>query len=222
MALTDPMNFELLRDAIEALLIANQGSLFRTIGDQKQSINAEQVKGNLRTVQVFYSEGKYPKEKGSHQQLTHETTFQLIYTVSSPVKVDLSVLNDPDSTAGQKQAALLALNEGSRLADRLMDELRRIVTQIIMDPANRDLGLAPYVVSNRWLDNFRKSEPLDKGNLFLLTGSETLTAVVDEELIGVTPTLAVRPTVDLTSSQELIETENDQVDKPKVGFETAQ
>ena len=216
------MVFEQVRDALEALLIANQGALFRTIGEQKQSTDAEQVKGNLRTVQVFYSEGNYPKGKSSRQLLSHEITIQLLYTASSPAKVDLSVLNDPESSASAKQAALLAASEGSRLTDRLMDELRRIVTQIIMSPINQDLGMAKYVVSNTWLNNFRKSQPINKGNLFLLTGSETLTCLVNETLIGEVGTAQEAPTFDLTLKEEPLNGAVDDADKPKIGIETPQ
>jgi hypothetical protein len=222
MALTDPMQFELLRDSIESLLIANQGILFRTIGEQKQSTDAEQVEGNLRTVQIFYSEGDYPKDKSSYNQLTHEVRFQLFYTVANPATANLSVLNDENATAAAKQAALLAVGEGSRLADRSMDELRRIVTQILMDPVNKDLGLAQYSVSDRWLNNFKKSESLPKGNLFVLTGSETLSAMVDETLIGATAIPAITPTVDITSKEEPLSGVVSDENKPKVGVETVQ
>lgn len=216
------MVFEQVRDSLEALLIANQSTLFRTIGEQKQSTDAEQVKGNLRTVQVFYSEGDYPRGQSSRQLLSHAITFQLAYTVASPAKADLTVLDDDNASASAKQAALLASGEGSRLADRLMDELRRIVTQIIMSPINQDLGMTKYVVSNTWLNNFRKSQPINKGNLFLLTGSETLTCLVNETLIGEIGKPAEIPTMDVTSKQEPLVGEVADADLPKVGLKTDQ
>jgi len=219
MAITDPMNFELLRDGLETILIANQGALFRTIGAQKQSTGAEEVKGILRTVQVFYNTGSYPRGKSGRQKFEHDTGYQLEYTVSSPSKADLTVLDDPGADASAKQAALLAASEGTRLADRLLDELRRIVTQILMDTVNQDFGLTKYLVSDPWLENFRKNEPLDKGGLIVLTASEMFTAVVTETTAGATTTAAVIPAFDITNDERPLNNDTG-FDSPKSGVET--
>ena len=219
MAITDPMNFELLRDGLEATLIANQGSLFRTIGSQKQSTGAEEVKGILRTVQVFYNTGNYPRGKSGRQKFEHDTGFQLEYTVSSPSKADLTVLNDPGASAPALQAALLASSEGTRLADRLLDELRRIVTQILMDPVNQDLGLTKYLVSDPWLSNFRKNEPLDKGGLIVLTASEMFSAVVTETTAGAATIAAVIPAFDIDSDERPLNNDTG-FEAPKSGVQT--
>lgn len=219
MAITDPMNFELLRDGLESILIANQGLLFRTIGEQKQSTGAEEVKGILRTVQVFYSTGNYPKDKSGRQNFEHDTGFQLEYTVSSPSKADLTILNDPGASASEKQVALLASSEGTRLADRLLDELRRIVTQILMDPINQDMGLIKYTISDPWLSNFRKNEPIDKGGLIVLTGSEIFTARVTETTAGATTTPAVIPALDITLDERPLNNDTG-FDAPKSGIQT--
>jgi len=221
MGLTDPMNFEILRDGLEATLIANQGLLFRTIGEQKQSTGAEEVKGVLRTVQVFNSAGSYPKSKSSRRFFEHDTDFQLEYTVSSPAKADLTVLDDPNASASAKQSVLLASQEGTRLADRLLDELRRIVFQILMNPVNQDLGLTKYLVSDPWLSNFRKNEPLPKGNLIVLTGSETFSAVVTETTDGATLTPAEIPTLDITNNEQPL-VGDEIADPPKSGVQTDQ
>jgi len=221
MALTDPMQFELLRDSLEALLIANQGALFRTIGEQKQSTGAEEVKGVLRTVQVFNSSGNYPKSKSSRQRFEHEMSFQLEYTVSSPAKADLTILDDPNATASAKQAALLASAEGTREADRSLDELRRIVFQILMNPVNQDIGLTKYTISDPWLENYRKNETLDKGNLIVLTGSETFSAVATETTDGATLTPAEVPTFDIDLDEQPLDG-TVIADPPKVGIESEQ
>lgn len=219
MALADPMNFELLRDALEATLIANQGVLFRTIGEQKQSTGAEEVKGALRTVQVFYNTGSYPRGKSGRQKFEHDMGFQLEYTVSSPSKADLTVLDDSGASAPAKQAALLSAQEGTRLADRLLDELRRIVTQILMDTVNQDFGLTKYLVSDPWLSNFRKNEPIDNGGLIVLTASEMFTAVVTETTAGATTTVAEIPAFDIELDEQPLDgTTID--DPPKVGIQT--
>ena len=219
MSLTDPMKFEELRDSIESLLASNQGSFFQVIGYQKQSGSAESVK-TLSTVQIFYSSGEYHKAKSSYAKVTHEAVFSIHYTVALPAKGDLSILDDENATAAAKQTALLLVQKGGWLADRAIDELRRVVTQIILDPVNKDLGLNEYEVSNRWLSNFRKSTPIDKGNLVVLTATEDLSATIDETFTGATLTPAVIPVIDLTAEQKFID--NDSVDSPAVGIKTEQ
>lgn len=194
------MAFENLRDGIEALLIANQSTLYRTVTEQKQSTGAEEHKGNLRSIQVFFSEGDRDEKKSSRTQFEHNVTYEMFFTVAASSTADLSVLNNESATPSQKQAALLASTAGSRVADRLMDEFYRIITQIIMNPVNEDLGLAKYIVSNRVLANFRKNQPIDHGNLIVLTASAKLTAWVTEDTIGATPVVAVEPAIGIESN----------------------
>lgn len=193
MAITDEMKFEELRDSIETLLLANQSTHFRTIGEQKQSVGAEEIKGDLRTVQVFYSEGD--PEHETRTEFEHKTTYQLFFSVSSPSTGDVATLESDSALPAAKQAALLNSTQGSRNADRSMDELFRMVTLILMDPVNEDLGLAKYTVSGRKIENFRKNQPIDHGNLIVITASARLTAIVTEIMIGATPTPAVEPAI---------------------------
>jgi len=187
------MEFENLRDSIQALLLANQSTHFRTIVSQKQSKTADEVKGTLRTVQVFFQEGD--AEKYDKTQFEHDMTFGLYLTVAEPATADKATLDDPNATAAQKQAALLMSMPGSDKADRSMDELYRMVILILKDPVNEDLGLAKYIVSNPRIRNFRKDQPVDHGNLILLTASARLTATVIEIMIGGQATAAVQPAI---------------------------
>jgi hypothetical protein len=200
-----PMVFEQLRDGIIALLTANQSGRFVTVGNQKQSTDATEVKGILRTVQVFFSQGDYPKSKSAFGSPSHDVTFNIVYTASSPAKGDKAVLESDSSTEPQVQAALLAIQEGESLVDQSIDELRRMVTQILMDPTNENFGLAIGAVSDPWLQNFQKTAPLEKGRLVVLKASETFTANVDETLAGATPTPAEEPAIDLTNDQRPID-----------------
>ncbi len=218
--ITTPMNFEVVRDALETILLANQGALFRTVTGQRQSTDEKEIKGVLRLMQVFYSEGDYDRGRSSNAKLEHDTKFTLWYSLSSPATADLTILDDPLATPSQKQAALLASTDGSRLADQSMDEFRRMVTQILMDPVNLDLGLARYTLSNRWLRGFRKGQPIDKGNLITITATEDFECRVTETLAGATPTLGVQPVIDVTSDQRPII--DDATVSPSVGMETEQ
>lgn len=200
-----PMVFEQLRDSLTELLAANQTGRFVTVGSQKQSTDASEVTGILRTVQVFYFSGDYPESKSAVGFPSHDVTFQIVYTVASPSIGDKKILNDPNVLPEQVQTALLNMQEGEALVDKSIDELHRMVTQILMDPVNEDIGLKIGVVSKPWLNNFQKTAPIEQGSLVVLKASETFTANVDETLTGATTTPAESPTIDLTNDQRPID-----------------
>jgi hypothetical protein len=108
-------------------------------------------------------------------------------------------LNDTAASVAAKQAAIANAQVAFYLADQLMDEFRRIITQVIMAPYNQDFGLDRFTISNRWLSNFRKTQPIDRGNLVELNATESLTCRVTETLPQVTPTLGVQPVIDITN-----------------------
>lgn len=215
-----PMVFEQLRDGLIALLTANQTGRFITVGSQKQSTDATEVKGILRTVQIFYIRGEYPKGSSAWGSPSHDVSFNIVYTASSAAQGDKAVLESDGSTESQVQAALLAAQEGESLVDKSIDELRRMVTQILMDPANEDFGLAAGVVSDPWLQNFQKTAPIEKGRLVVLKASETFTANVDETTTGVTGTTAIQPAIDITNDQRPIDEGSGTA--PLSGIETVQ
>ena len=205
MGISDPMGFEVVRDAIESILIANQGSLFRTILGQRERIDASEVKDGLRTLQVFYESGDYADQKSGKLTKEHECEYRLEYKLSRAARADLSVLDNDSATPAQLQAALLAADEGSTLADKAMDEFRRIISQILLDPKNRGLGLAGtptgmgafnYKISRQKLERFRKNQPLQKGGLIVLTASETFTTTVTEVFDGAGVTAAADIPID--------------------------
>ena len=86
-----------------------------------------------------------------------------------------------------------------------MDAFRRIISQIILDPANRALGFDTtpgprgqfnYTTSRLNLSDFRKNGPEDKGSLIVLTASETFKATVTETFDGADVVAAVKPSVE--------------------------
>ena len=212
MSITDAMVFEQLRDSIEALLLANQSTYFRTIGEEKQAPDAREALGNLRFVEVFFSEGT--RGKGSTKQETeHDVKYQLIFTVSAAATADISVLEkDSGATAPQKAAALLASTAGSRIAGKSIDALYRMIWQIIMDPVNEDLGLDKYTVGNWELNNFKKFSPVDHGKLITIMASADLTATVTEKATGATPTTAVEPAINVDAEFHTAGEDTDEVD----------
>lgn len=199
MSLTDPMLFEQVRDNVTALLEANQGAYFRTISYQKQRTDASEVKNNNRTAQIFFESGDFDDGSSGKQEKEHRCEYQIYLTVSSPVTADLSVLKDDEASAAAKQAALAGSTMASYNADRSLDELWRMVAQILLDPANRALGFddtpndrgsIQYTCSRLKLDNFRKNAPVDHGNLVVLTAEATFKTTVTETFDGASVTPA--------------------------------
>ena len=220
------MKFEELRDSIESLLIANQTGRYQVILGQKQAFSADEFKGILRTIQIYYSSGEYDRGRSSKQKIEHDCNFTLNYYVSSPAKADISVLNpDSGSTASAKQAAMANIQTAFRLCDGLMDEFRRMITQILMDPANDQLGMQligdsslKRQVSNVWLSNFRKDQPINRGNNVDLTATETLNCRIKELTPGVTATAGVQPIIDITNNEQPID--GTVLDPPALGIQT--
>lgn len=213
------MVFEDLRDSLLTLLQTKAGSRFRAIGVQKQSFGSQEIKGDLRTVQVFYVTGDYPAS--GKQIFRHDVTFQLLLSVSSPTIGDKATVEDKSASASARQTALLAVQEAEDLVDKSMDELWRMVSQILKDPINEEIGLANYVVSNPELNGFRKNQLLDKGTLTTLTASATFTATIDETTPGATGVEAIQPAIDTVLNEQPVDGTNID-DPPQVGMETEQ
>lgn len=196
-----PMKFEQLRDALETLLASYQANRFRVITEQLQQVDAEESKGTLRTVEIFLLGSDYPDGRSSGQAVAHDLTFQMYYTASEPVTADIATISSDASSEAQVASALLAASSGARAANRSIDVLHRMISQIILDPVNDQLGLAKVgnknQVSNVRLSGFRKGSPDKQGSLVTLTAAEQLTVRVEETFTGATPTAAEEPAIDI-------------------------
>jgi hypothetical protein len=197
-----PMNFELLRDSIETLLKSYEAGRFKVVTEQKQNSGAEEHKGLFRSIQIFYESGEYPDGTSAMQEVTHDTIFQIEYIVTASAKADLSILNDPDASVIEYSSALSAAQSAARVANRSIDELKRMVSQIILDPVNIDnnLGLGKTATGGNYLGdtrlvNFRKNAGIPRGKLFELTASEQLTTNIQETFTGATPLEPVQPAI---------------------------
>lgn len=182
------MKFRTIKDAIIDLLGASAAGQYQVAGYQKQVKSSDEVIDNDRLIQVYYGRGDFPKSGGSmHGPNDHNMTFRIDFTLSKAAEVDLSVIENPASTTPQLKAAILAAALAGKLADDSMDELFDIIYQIIMDAENIDLGLDVGIVSNRWLGDFQKDEPLQRGELVTLTATAQLTCKASEDITGETP-----------------------------------
>lgn len=180
------MQFITVKDAITTTLGAAAADRFRTIGYQSQSTGATEIKGNNRSVRVYYSSGDFPKNAGSINGPTqHDITFSIELAVAEPAKADLTVLDDENASAAAKATALLNAREADQEADASFDELADIVYQILMDSRNQEYGLTNQV-ANRWVSGMQKDQIGRQGALVTITGVIRLGLRVSEDVVGAT------------------------------------
>lgn len=195
------MNFRTVTAAIQTILGDAAAGRFSVIGYRRQGRDAEEIRGDKRSVQVYFSSGDFPKSAGRSSGSTqHQMTFNVDLSVSAPAKVNLAAITTPGATAGQIATALSALQEAADIADEAMDELMEMVYQILMDARNFDLGLDRGIVSSRWVGSLNKDDPQPQGSLVVLTGRiqytcQTVEAIVGE--IGVAATGGISTVIDI-------------------------
>lgn len=180
------MKFRTIKDNIVKILVDNSKNCFQVVGHQRQTLSAEDTKGNDRLVQVFYSFGDFPESSSSAiGPVQHDVNYRIELIVSADAKTNLKVLDNPNSSAAEIQAALSSSLEASAVADDELDELYELVYQILMDANNYELGMDIGDISNRWVNQFQKNDPLDRGECIVLTGSMFLKARTPEEIVGI-------------------------------------
>ncbi len=208
------MMFRTVKAAIIQLLGDEAAGLFSVIGYRGQSHAASEIKDKSRTVQVYYSEGQFPRNAGRMASgKIHDLTIDLDLSASAAAKGDVSALTSPDSTAQAKALALSELRSAADVADTSIDELIEAVYQIMMDARNIDLGLSGEVAS-RWIETIRKDTALEHGDLVVKTASMKFTCRVCETVRGdlgyqpATVTISADTHMD-NASQTGISVEND-------------
>jgi hypothetical protein len=179
------MNFEKLEAAVVTLLGDNAAGDFRVLGYQKQAQSAEEVKETYKSVQVYYSGGEFPKAAGSlGGPYSHDITLNIDLTVSMLTKGDLSVFNDDASTPSDFLTAMSNIQRGDSLVQAEMNKFFRSIFQILMDARYFDLGIVGGTMASRWIDEFKKSPILKRGERATLTGHCKYTCRMDETVSG--------------------------------------
>lgn len=183
------MNFRTINKAIIALLGSSAAGRFTVTGYDGQAKGASEVKGSKRNVQSYFQHGQFPKGKGrAYGSTGHDMVFMIGLTVSAAAQANLAVINQvPPAQPAAMAAALAGMRESAFVADDLMDDLFEIVYQILMDARNIDLGLSEGTVTDRWVTELKKDDPLPQGTLLVLTGVATFTCSTTEDIIGDTP-----------------------------------
>jgi hypothetical protein len=202
------MKFRTIAAQIITILGDAAASRYQVIGYQKQSIDVNNITGNNRLVEVYYNRGDFPKSGGgmSSSKKDHNMTFKVDLKCAATAKGDIATMNDPNSTPQEVAAALANIAYASKEANDLMDELFDIIYQIVMAANNIDLGLPVGIVSNRWISELQKDNPLERGSLLVLTGSCLLTCKAQEDITGdnVTAAASIDTTLDLDGDHENI------------------
>jgi hypothetical protein len=179
------MNFRTIKSSLITILGNAEAGRYRTIGYQRQGQSADENLNNERSVQVFYNQGEFPRSAGSMSgEVMHGLTFAVQMTVATPAKGDLSVIDNDSATQVDVANAIDAIQDSQQLADDSMDEFIDILYQVLMDAENVDVGLDIGDVSNRWVDNVQKDQPIKSGQYVVLTGSMQFTCSCDEEVTG--------------------------------------
>lgn len=196
------MKFRTVKTAIEDILEAAANECFTVISHQKQKKSSEEVLDLNRLVQVYYSAGEFPKNAGRQTGPTaHDVTYRLDLTVAKASEGDLATLNNPNAETFELAEALATFETAAAKADESYDELFELVYQILMDARNRDMGQEVGDVSNRWISQQQKDQPLPRGQHVVLTGSMFLTLRVSEDIIGEEAVTLINPVQDVTIDQ---------------------
>lgn len=177
------MQYRIVKEALTDLLDAYSLGQFSVIGRQRQNKAAETVRDAL--VQVYFTEGQFPKNAGRMRgDKTHEISIDIDLTVSGSAKGNVSILNSETASDIQKAQALAAVKEASEVVDTKIDNLIHAVFNIVMDARNEDLGLTPGTIASRWLERIQKDTLLERGDLLVKTANLRYTCRVMESVQG--------------------------------------
>lgn len=199
------MNFETLRDNIITILKAAAAGNYLVHAGEVQSKSAEE---NILTprLTVYLSRIQYPEtSNGRTGEIITEAQFRIEVTVYVQHNADLDVLNDPDSTAAQRAAALTQLKNPDlpSRADALIDLTWGKILQVMLNPINYDYGFSKGIVSDRWITDFQKDNPASQGRFMAISGAGNLSIRIKEDITGETgtPGIAFDNTVDIEGDQ---------------------
>jgi hypothetical protein len=195
------MYYRQVKSAVAALLSDAALGRFRVIGYQDHGKAAEEVLETDRSVNVWVSEGNFLKKSSSHYgPVNHRFEVKVGLTVAASASLDVATLTSESATSAQRQTAISAKESAAKQADDSFDELLDLVWNILMDNESTVLELedidAPV---DRWVDSWKKSEPISVGEYVAITGLLTLEMQIREEITGATPVAAsVDGIIDLT------------------------
>jgi hypothetical protein len=179
------MMFRTVKQQIIDILGDNADGRFRVLGHQRQNKVSSDVNAERRLVQVYYTEGTFPKPAGRYNGCkTHDVSFDIDITASASAQGAVSVLTSETATAQQKAAALASVKTASETVDNSIDEVIEAVFNILMDARVKDLALEKGEIANRWIDRIQKDTNLENGDLVVKTANLKYTCRVQEDVPG--------------------------------------
>jgi hypothetical protein len=179
------MEVDNLKAALDALLVANEGTSYVVLRTRDRSNDAAVLKKRPQ-VSTYIDSGEFPLDGSSVcGPYSHKITIKIDILATAAGKVDLSVLKSDTATPDEIASALAAATTTTAEADAKFDALLALLWNLIMQPENRQLGLD--YDPNRWITGYQKSAPSRQGALALIAGSITMTADVLEYPTSETP-----------------------------------
>ena len=210
------MAFRDVASALVTLLGTDGATSFRTVGYQQQSVDAEELDGSDRLVQVFYAGGSFPKTGGAVTgSRSHHARYRLELMTSSRVGMDVTRLDADGSTVIDRAQVLAAAAtaEAAKRANDSWDDLLDDIYQILANPEHRDLDLK-FPIGSLWIDRTEKDAPAITGERVVVTGLVELTCELQETATGATPVEA-KGGVDVT--RLIIYNQDETIDNSKAG-----
>lgn len=181
------MKFQAIGASIIALLGANANGQYYVAGHRTQKTDGELSRGNNRIVMITYSRGSFSESKsGTVSPQQHDMEFVAELQASSAAKVDLSVIDDENSTEPQLAAALAEQTSAAFEANKSVEELYSLVWNTLIDPRNIFFG-GNIKFSNRRIGEMAKDDVIRRGKLVTVTGRMLITCTVPEDVPGAIP-----------------------------------
>ena len=174
------MNFITVQGAITTILGNGANGQFRVCGYKTTPEDSANIKNTNASVAVYFNNAIINKKSGLNGPAGWDVTYNIELSLGTPASADLATLNDPESTALEKAAALTAVQNTRQLANQALSTFIAAVYQILRDGSNLDLGLTVGLARSRWIENINTGEPSYLGDLLVSTANVNLTISVTE------------------------------------------
>lgn len=164
------MSFIDVQNNIVSFLGTQAGSSFTVIGYTPDSKGADKI-NTSKQLTIVYRHGDNPKSSNSiSNDIDHHCRFRVVLTVASNAKLDLSVIDNPNSSPAQIAAAIANRQTADYLVNKAWDAFYLTVFGIIMKPENRFLGNQDFHIADRWIPSVDKGDAEFNGSTAVLTG----------------------------------------------------
>ena len=160
---------------------------YQVIGYKPSGISADTVLNTDKKVLVFFRRAQIDKGLNTEiDDLLQGSHFVILLQVAKKASIDLSVLEDPLSSAAQRATAIDNSLFAELLVNDAMDDFYKIILKIIMKPEHRWFNGTEDTVEDRWVESFEKSDVVPMGEYAMQRGEMILTFKNIEELESVT------------------------------------